>query len=319
MTVTTQYATAKPLPATDIGAKASALNFCNTFKDSFPSLTIIAEDLGDIPQSVLDLRDKCGLAGMKVVQFAFDGNDKNLFLPQNFEEHCVAYLGTHDNDTTQGWWDSLDDNARSVVLRFTGLENGEHIAHNLIKILAESRAELVVYSMQDISEQDTTYRMNIPGTLGCWKYMAKSGDFSAEKAVWLADLTENAHPVSDQWRKYEQIYRFLQRKQYKRLRTFWVATRWEKICTTLRVWAPNAKDVSVVGDFNNWLVNHDRLQLEDGIWQITVEAREGDCYKFAITTQNGNVLYQSRPLRKVRRSTSQNGKHSVQSTAVCME
>lgn len=61
------------------------------------------------------------------------------------------------------------------------------------------------------------------------------------------------------------------------------------------VWAPNAKDVSVVGDFNNWLVNHDRLQLEDGIWQITVEAREGDCYKFAITTQNGNVLYKADP------------------------
>ena len=175
--------------------KGVGFEFLQHIQSSFPSLTIIAEDLGDIPQSVLDLRDKCGLAGMKVVQFAFDGNDKNLFLPQNFEEHCVAYLGTHDNDTTQGWWDSLDDNARSVVLRFTGLENGEHIAHNLIKILAESRAELVVYSMQDISEQDTTYRMNIPGTLGCWKYMAKSGDFSAEKAVWLADLTENAHRI----------------------------------------------------------------------------------------------------------------------------
>lgn len=175
--------------------KGVGFEFLQHIQSSFPSLTIIAEDLGDIPQSVLDLRDKCGLAGMKVVQFAFDGNDKNLFLPQNFEEHCVAYLGTHDNDTTQGWWDSLDDNARSVVLRFTGLENGEHIAHNLIKILAESRAELVVYSMQDISEQDTTYRMNIPGTLGCWKYMAKSGDFSAEKAVWLGDLTENAHRI----------------------------------------------------------------------------------------------------------------------------
>ncbi|MCH5159632.1 MAG: 1,4-alpha-glucan branching protein GlgB [Clostridiales bacterium] len=61
------------------------------------------------------------------------------------------------------------------------------------------------------------------------------------------------------------------------------------------VWAPNAKDVCVVGDFNNWLFNHNKLQLEDGIWQITVEAREGDCYKFAITTQTGAVLYKADP------------------------
>ena len=61
------------------------------------------------------------------------------------------------------------------------------------------------------------------------------------------------------------------------------------------VWAPNAKDVCVVGDFNNWLFNHDKLQLEDGIWQLTVEARAGDCYKFAITTQTGAVLYKADP------------------------
>ncbi len=61
------------------------------------------------------------------------------------------------------------------------------------------------------------------------------------------------------------------------------------------VWAPNAKDVCVVGDFNNWLFAHDKLTLEDGIWQITVEARPGDCYKFAITTQSGNILYKADP------------------------
>ena len=61
------------------------------------------------------------------------------------------------------------------------------------------------------------------------------------------------------------------------------------------VWAPNAKDVCVVGDFNNWLFNHNKLHLEDGIWQLTVEARAGDCYKFAITTQTGAVLYKADP------------------------
>ena len=61
------------------------------------------------------------------------------------------------------------------------------------------------------------------------------------------------------------------------------------------VWAPNAKDVCVIGDFNNWLVHHDKLTLVDGIWQTTVEARDGDCYKFAITTQRGEILYKADP------------------------
>ena len=166
--------------------------FLKHIQDSFPKLTIIAEDLGDIPRSVLELRDKCGLAGMKVVQFAYDGNPKNSFLPQNFEQHCVAYLGTHDNDTTVGWWNSLNDWQRQTVLNMSGLTGSEHISRKLIEQLAESNAELVVYSMQDIVEDDTTSRMNIPGTLGCWKYMAKRGDFSQANAKWLAALTEKA-------------------------------------------------------------------------------------------------------------------------------
>ncbi len=170
--------------------KGVGYEFLKHIQDSFPRLAIIAEDLGDIPKSVLELRDKCGLAGMKIVQFGYDGNEQNPFLPKNFNEHCVAYLGTHDNDTTVGWWQSLEEWQQQTVLRMTGLENGDHIARDLIKILAESKSELVLYSMQDIAENDTRSRMNIPGTLGCWKYMAKRGDFCKANAKWLADITE---------------------------------------------------------------------------------------------------------------------------------
>lgn len=172
--------------------KGVGYNFIKHVQDSFPALTIIAEDLGDIPKSVLELRDKCGLAGMKVVQFAYDGNPANTFLPQNFEEHCVAYLGTHDNDTTVGWWNSLNDWQRQTVMKISKIDSDEHICRELIKRLALSNAELVVYSMQDIAEDDTTSRMNIPGTLWCWKYMAKRGDFSHANAKWLANLTKTA-------------------------------------------------------------------------------------------------------------------------------
>lgn len=172
--------------------KGIGYGFLKHIQDSFPSLTIIAEDLGDIPHSVLELRDKCGLAGMKVAQFAYDGNPSNSFLPQNYEEHCVAYLGTHDNDTTVGWWNSLNDWQRQTVLNLSAIESPEHISRELIVRLANSRAELVVYSMQDIAEDDTQSRMNVPGTLGCWKYMAQRGDFSHANAKFLASVTEQS-------------------------------------------------------------------------------------------------------------------------------
>lgn len=180
--------------------KGIGYEFLKFIQDSHPKLTIIAEDLGDIPESVLKLRDKCGLAGMKVVQFAYDdGNPKNAFLPQNFEEHCVAYLGTHDNDTTLGWWQAANCWTKQNATRFSGVTDGDDISLQLIKVLAESKAELVIYSMQDIAQNDTKQRMNIPGTLGCWKYMANRGDFSQENAKWLANLTEksNRAPVEE--------------------------------------------------------------------------------------------------------------------------
>lgn len=172
--------------------KGVGYEFLKELAQKASPLTIVAEDLGDIPPSVLKLREKCGFPGMKVVQFAFDGNPDNAFLPTNHEQHCVAYLGTHDNDTTLGWWQSLSADEQQRVLTTLKLPTDEHISRQLITLLANSRAELVIYSMQDIAEDDTTARMNKPGTLGCWKYMAKRGDFCAANAKWLKSVTEQA-------------------------------------------------------------------------------------------------------------------------------
>lgn len=172
--------------------KGVGYEFLKELAQKASPLTIVAEDLGDIPPSVLKLRKKCGFPGMKVVQFAFDGNPDNAFLPANHEQHCVAYLGTHDNDTTLGWWQSLSADEQQRVLTTLKLPTDEHISRQLITLLANSRAELVIYSMQDIAEDDTTARMNKPGTLGCWKYMAKRGDFCAANAKWLKSVTEQA-------------------------------------------------------------------------------------------------------------------------------
>ena len=172
--------------------KGVGYEFLKELAQKASPLTIVAEDLGDIPSSVLKLREKCGFPGMKVVQFAFDGNPDNAFLPTNHEQHCVAYLGTHDNDTTLGWWQSLSADEQQRVLTTLKLPTDEHISRQLITLLANSRAELVIYSMQDIAEDDTSARMNKPGTLGCWKYMAKRGDFCAANAKWLKSVTEQA-------------------------------------------------------------------------------------------------------------------------------
>ncbi len=172
--------------------KGVGYEFLKELAQKASPLTIVAEDLGDIPPSVLKLREKCGFPGMKVVQFAFDGNPDNAFLPANHEQHCVAYLGTHDNDTTLGWWQSLSADEQQRVLTTLKLPTDEHISRQLITLLANSRAELVIYSMQDIAEDDTSARMNKPGTLGCWKYMAKRGDFCAANAKWLKSVTEQA-------------------------------------------------------------------------------------------------------------------------------
>lgn len=176
--------------------KGVGYEFLKILQNSVPNMTIIAEDLGDIPQSVLDLRDRCNLPGMKIVQFAYDGNEGNSFLPQNFNKHCVAYLGTHDNDTTVGWWNSLEPWQKDIVKRMSDVK-GEHISLELIERLAQSRADTVIYSLQDIAENDTSARMNVPSTLGCWKYMAKQGDCSAARSKWLAELTIRTHRVNN--------------------------------------------------------------------------------------------------------------------------
>lgn len=168
-------------------------NFLHTIKQANPSLTIVAEDLGDIPQSVLRLRDKCGFAGMKVMQFAFDGNPDNPFLPSNYNNNCVAYLGTHDNDTTIGWYNSLDDWHKSIVRNTLQLSNDNGINWQLIGSLAQSNADLVIFTMQDIAGDDSSSRMNTPGTLGWWKYMAKRSDFCSANAKSLAQVTQNTN------------------------------------------------------------------------------------------------------------------------------
>lgn len=142
---------------------------------ALPNVTLVAEDLGIITAEVDALRHKYNLPGMKILQFAFSGQDDNPYLPHNIDENSVVYTGTHDNDTTVGWYDALDEQGRELVHAYLrSVHSEEHqpsMPRDLIDMALESKAQLAIIPMQDLLALDTTHRMNIPGTSsGNWHW-----------------------------------------------------------------------------------------------------------------------------------------------------
>ena len=139
--------------------------------------TLVAEDLGLITPDVEQLRTEFGLPGMKVLQFAFDGSKDNPYLPERHGEQSVVYTGTHDNDTTLGWWSELDDPTRKRVLAVVP-DAEEPMPWALIRLALSSTARLCVVPAQDLLELGSGARMNTPGTdEGNWTWRAAPGSF----------------------------------------------------------------------------------------------------------------------------------------------
>jgi len=134
----------------------------------FGRLPLIAEDLGVITPAVDALRKKYRLPGMKVLQFAFSGDSANPYLPFRHDRDSVVYTGTHDNDTTLGWYESLDEHTQGYVDEYLGVPQ-EPMPWPLIRCALASRSHLAMLPMQDILELDSGHRMNVPGTTeGNW-------------------------------------------------------------------------------------------------------------------------------------------------------
>jgi 4-alpha-glucanotransferase len=135
-------------------------------------LPLIAEDLGEITPDVIALRDQFDLPGMKVLQFAFGGDTFSVdaFLPHNYSPLCVAYTGTHDNDTTLGWYQSSPESERDFCRRYLG-RAGADIVWNMIRAAWSSVAVFALTTMQDLLNLDTGARMNFPGRpSGNWSW-----------------------------------------------------------------------------------------------------------------------------------------------------
>ena len=135
-------------------------------------LPIIAEDLGVITPSVVKLRDSFGFPGMKVLQFAFD-DPGNGFLPHNYQDsNCIVYSGTHDNDTTLGWYEQAPKDERNYLREYTQ-SDGSDVSWQLIRLGMLSVANQAIFPLQDFMELDGEHRMNFPGTTEnnwMWRY-----------------------------------------------------------------------------------------------------------------------------------------------------
>ena len=154
---------------------------------------VIVEDLGFITQDVEELRDSLGFPGMKILQFAFDSKEENNYLPYTYHENCIVYTGTHDNNTTVGWYKNISADDKEFVKKYCGsLSKG--IAKTFINMAWKSVANIAIAPLQDILELGEKARMNTPGTQQdnwLWKY--KKGDLTEKHAEWLAKLTKKYH------------------------------------------------------------------------------------------------------------------------------
>jgi 4-alpha-glucanotransferase len=168
--------------------KAPGKAFLSAIKSALGDIPLVAEDLGIITPEVEELRDEFQLPGMKILQFAFGGGFDNPYLPSNYTPNCVAYTGTHDNDTTLGWVDKLSEGEIDKIFDYLG---NPQLTLNcaLIHAALGSVANLAVIPMQDILELGSEDRMNTPGTTkGNWTWRFRWEQVTPERTERLKHL-----------------------------------------------------------------------------------------------------------------------------------
>jgi len=150
--------------------KAPGEELFKTIKDKLGEIPIIAEDLGVMTPGVEQLRDAFNFPGMKILHFAFNSDAANSYLPHNYHPNCVVYTGTHDNDTTLGWYQSATEQERDKARHYTR-SDGSQINWELIRMAMLSVADQAIFPLQDFMNLGTEHRMNTPGVAsGNWKW-----------------------------------------------------------------------------------------------------------------------------------------------------
>jgi 4-alpha-glucanotransferase len=169
-------------------APGPGADFFDAVREKLGELPIIAEDLGVITPDVVALRERYELPGMKILQFAFAGGPIDPFLPHNYPVNCVAYTGTHDNDTARGWYERVEEDEKDFYRRYMN-RAGRDIAWDLIRGVWSSVAVFAIAPLQDFLDLDNSARMNYPGhPSGNWTWRMPAGALSEALGKRISDL-----------------------------------------------------------------------------------------------------------------------------------
>lgn len=161
----------------------------NVLAESLNSLPFIAEDLGALTPQVEELRDRFDLPGMRILEYAFGGDPRDQYLPHNYVRNCVAYTGTHDNDTAVGWYRSTSKEQRGLCRRYLNA-NGREMHWTLIRGVMASIADTAIIPMQDLLGLDSSARMNTPAKKsGNWQWRLRESEPDDDVIEKLRELT----------------------------------------------------------------------------------------------------------------------------------
>jgi 4-alpha-glucanotransferase len=170
--------------------KGPGYKLFEAMKNALGKKPVIAEDLGFLTPSVLKLVKKSGYPGMKVLQFAFNPTDESIYLPYKYDKNCIVYTGTHDNDTINGWVDSLSRKELAFLKDYLGVKRKKDICYSLIRAALGSVADTAIIPIQDYLELGREARINTPSTLGGnWEWRMEKGACTqevSEKMLLLA-------------------------------------------------------------------------------------------------------------------------------------
>jgi 4-alpha-glucanotransferase len=170
--------------------KGPGSHFFQTLQEKLGELPLIAEDLGVITPEVEALRDDFNFPGMKILQFGFGGERNSSFLPHSFGRNCVVYTGTHDNETTVGWYHHASEGERDHVRRYTAT-SGHDIAWDLLRLAYASVANTAVIPMQDLLSLGNEARLNFPGKVGgYWRWRYRADALTEHLVYRLREITE---------------------------------------------------------------------------------------------------------------------------------
>jgi 4-alpha-glucanotransferase len=170
--------------------KGPGAEFFDVVQAALGGLPLLAEDLGLLTPEVGELRDRVGLPGMRVLQFAFGDRPDNLYLPHNFVHNTVVYTGTHDNDTSAGWYKNAQDHERRTLHRYAPAV-GQDVPREMMRLAWSSVADFAIAPLQDLLRLGSEARMNMPGQAqGNWQWRLRNDQLGDGDLAWLADLTE---------------------------------------------------------------------------------------------------------------------------------